>query len=115
MDTALLLARLALAAVFAVAGIAKLFDREGARAGLEGFGVPRALARPGAIVLPVAEIAVAVLLLPVGTAWYGGLGALALLLAFVAGIGYNLARGRTPDCHCFGTLHSEPAGRSTLI
>ena len=38
-----------------------------------------------------------------------------LLLAFMAGIGYNLARGRTPDCHCFGNLHSEPAGWSTLI
>jgi len=28
--------------------------------------------------------------------------ALALLLTFIAGIGYNLSRGRTPDCHCFG-------------
>src|ERR671933_307156 len=37
-----------------------------------------------------------------------------LLLVFVAGIGYNLARGRTPDCHCFGQLHSAPAGWSTL-
>jgi peroxiredoxin len=37
------------------------------------------------------------------------------LLLFVAGIGYNLARGRTPDCHCFGQLHSAPAGWSTLI
>jgi thiol-disulfide isomerase/thioredoxin len=37
------------------------------------------------------------------------------LLIFVAGIGYNLARGRTPDCHCFGQLHSAPAGWSTLI
>jgi hypothetical protein len=42
-------------------------------------------------------------------------GALALLLIFVAGIGYNLAHGRTPDCHCFGQLHSAPAGWSTLI
>jgi peroxiredoxin len=41
--------------------------------------------------------------------------ALALLLIFVAGIGYNLAQGRTPDCHCFGQLHSAPAGWSTLI
>jgi peroxiredoxin len=47
--------------------------------------------------------------------WWGALGALALLLLFVAGIGYNLARGRTPDCHCFGQLHSAPAGWPTLI
>jgi thiol-disulfide isomerase/thioredoxin len=42
------------------------------------------------------------------------LGALSLLLLFVAGIGVNLARGRKPDCHCFGQLHSAPAGWSTL-
>src|SRR5204862_6805855 len=49
------------------------------------------------------------------TAWWGAVGALALLLIFVAGIAYNLAQGRTPDCHCFGQLHSAPAGWSTLI
>jgi peroxiredoxin len=42
------------------------------------------------------------------------LGALALLLLFIAGIGINLARGRQPDCHCFGQIHSAPASWSTL-
>ena len=37
----------------------------------------------------------------------------ALLLAFVGGIAFNMARGNAPDCHCFGQLHSEPAGRSS--
>jgi peroxiredoxin/uncharacterized membrane protein YphA (DoxX/SURF4 family) len=115
MDTALLIARLILAAVFAVAGFAKLMDRDGSREGLEGFGVPASLAKPGAIILPLVEIAVAILLLPTATAWYGALGALILLLAFVGGIAYNMARGRAPDCHCFGSIHSEPAGWSTLI
>src|SRR5690606_27067428 len=23
--------------------------------------------------------------------------------------------GRTPDCHCFGQLHSEPVGKATLL
>lgn len=115
MDTALLIARLVLAAVFAVAGFAKLMDRDGSRAGLEGFGVPAKLAKPGGILLPLAEIAVAILLLPVATAWYAGLAALLLLLAFVGGIAYNMSKGRAPDCHCFGQIHSEPAGWSTLI
>lgn len=115
MDVALLIARLILAAVFAVAGFAKLLDREGSRDGLKGFGVPENVAVPGAIALPLVEIAVAILLLPVDTAWYGALGALVLLLAFVGGIAYNMSKGRTPDCHCFGSLHSEPAGWSTLI
>jgi methylamine dehydrogenase accessory protein MauD len=55
-----------------------------------------------------------VALLPAAWAWWGALGALVLLLLFVAGIGFNLARGRTPECHCFGQLHSEPVGWPTL-
>jgi peroxiredoxin len=55
-----------------------------------------------------------VALLPATWAWWGALGGLVLLLLFVVGIGFNLARGRTPDCHCFGQLHSEPVGWSTL-
>ena len=114
MDLALLAARLVLAAVFAVAGLAKLADREGSRRALIGFGVPEPLARPGGIALPFAELAVAGLLLPTSTGSWGALGALVLLLTFVVGIAANLLRGRTPDCHCFGALHSAPAGPKTL-
>lgn len=64
--------------------------------------------------LPLAELAVAATLLPSSTAWWGALGALALLSLFLVGITYNLARGRKPDCHCFGQLHSAPAGWKTL-
>jgi thiol-disulfide isomerase/thioredoxin len=78
------------------------------------FGLPAALAAPLSILLPVAELAVAVALLPASTAFWGAVGAFGLLLLFVAGIGANLARGRKPDCHCFGQLHSAPAGRKTL-
>jgi thiol-disulfide isomerase/thioredoxin len=37
------------------------------------------------------------------------------LLLFVAGVARAISQGRTPDCHCFGQIHSEPAGRSTLV
>src|SRR5260221_3600616 len=115
MDVVLFIARLLLAAVFIVAGFAKLADLPGSRQALRDFGVPAVLANPFGALLPLAEIAVAVALIPRVSAWWGALGALALLLLFVAGIGYNLARGRTPDCHCFGQLHSAPAGWTTLI
>src|SRR5437016_4772776 len=114
MGILLLLARLPLAAVFTVAGLAKLADRAGSRQALVGFGLPGALAAPLGLLLPLAELAVAVALLPAAWAWWGALGALVLLLLFVVGIGFNLARGRTPDCHCFGQLHSEPVGWPTL-
>ena len=103
-----------LALVFAVAGVAKLADRAGSRQAVGEFGVPAALVAPLGILLPLAELAVAVALVPTTTAWWGAIGALALLLVFVAGISYNLARGRKVNCRCFGQLHSAPAGWSTL-
>ena len=115
MDIVLLFARLLLAVVFVVAGLAKLVDRAGSRQALIDFGVPTRLVTSLAVLLPLAELAVAVALIPTASAWLGALGALALLLLFVAAIGYNLARGRTPDCHCFGQLHSALVGWSTLV
>ncbi len=115
MEIALLIARLLLALVFVVAGLAKLADRAGSRQALIDFGVPKSLATPLGILLPFAELAVAAALIPTSTAWWGAVGALTLLVLFVIGIGINLARGRKPDCHCFGQLHSSPAGWSTLL
>ena len=114
MDTALLIARLLLAAVFILAGAAKLLDLKGSRQAITDFGVPSSLASPLGILLPLSELAVAATLIPTATAWWGAIGALALLLVFVLGISINLARGRNPDCHCFGQLHSAPAGWKTL-
>src|SRR5215213_9899827 len=114
MDAALLIARLVLGAVFTLAGVAKLSDLKGSRKAIIDFGVPPAIAAPLGLLLPLAELTVAATLLPASTAWWGALGALALLSVFVVGITYNLARGRKPECHCFGQLHSAPAGWKTL-
>jgi peroxiredoxin len=113
-EIALVVVRLLLAAVFAVAALAKLADRAGSRQAIVDFGAPRALASPGALLLPLAELSVAVALIPRATAWWGALGALALLLLFSAAIATNLARGRKPDCRCFGQLSSSPVGWMTL-
>ena len=110
-----LFARLALAAVFAVAGVAKASDRAGTRSALRAFGAPARLAGPLALLLPLAELAVAALLLPASTAATGAAGALVLLVIFCGAIAYNLAQGRAPDCRCFGQLHSAPASWKTLV
>jgi peroxiredoxin/uncharacterized membrane protein YphA (DoxX/SURF4 family) len=114
MDAALLAARGILALVFAVAGIAKLADLDGSRQAMRGFGLPAAFAAPFGTLLPLAEILIAAALLPAATTWLGALAALVLLLAFVVGISLNLARGRQPNCHCFGQLHSAPVSWRTL-
>ncbi len=115
MDSAILGAQLLLAIVFAAAGVGKLRDPAGSRAALEGFGVPQALATPGARALPLAELAAALALAIPAVARWGAVAALLLLLAFIGGIARSMARGEAPDCHCFGQLHSEPAGRGTLV
>src|SRR5215217_883929 len=114
MSTALLIARLLLVLAFVVASVAKLADRPGSRQAIVDFGVPSTLAAPLGLLLPLGELTVAATLLPASTAWWGALGALALLSVFIVGISINLARGRKPDCHCFGQLHSAPAGWKTL-
>ena len=108
-------ARLLLSAVFLIAGGAKLADPTGGRQALIGFGVPQVLTPALSAALPIAELAVALSLIPVASAWFAAIGALALLLLFVIAIAVNLALGRTPDCHCFGQLHSAPAGWLTLV
>jgi methylamine dehydrogenase accessory protein MauD len=107
--------RLALAAVFGAAALAKLRDREGTRTALSEFGVPQPLITSLALLLPVAELAVAASLVATPAVRVGAVGALALLALFSAAIAINLARGRTPDCHCFGQLHSTPIGGGTLV
>jgi thiol-disulfide isomerase/thioredoxin/uncharacterized membrane protein YphA (DoxX/SURF4 family) len=115
MESILLLARVVLAAVFAVAGIAKLLDLTGSRKSLQDFGVPDIFARPFALLLPLAELICAGSLLFDSTAWRGAIGVAVLLLLFIVGIGINLARGRKPDCHCFGQLSSKPVGPATVV
>jgi peroxiredoxin len=114
MDGLLLAARLILAVVFLVSGIAKLLDLSGGKAAMRSFGVPESFARQAGILLPIVEIAVAILLIPIETARWGALLALLLLAVFIIGIGYNLSRGRKFECHCFGELTHSEIGPSTL-
>jgi uncharacterized membrane protein YphA (DoxX/SURF4 family)/peroxiredoxin len=110
-----LAARLALAAIFTTAGVAKLADGTRARQTFADFGVPERLTPSAAIVLPLAELAVAATLLLTSSARPGAAGALMLLAVFSAAIAANLLAGRTPECHCFGQLHSSPIGAPSLV
>jgi thiol-disulfide isomerase/thioredoxin/uncharacterized membrane protein YphA (DoxX/SURF4 family) len=115
MQTLLLGARLLLAAVLLVASVAKLLDLRGSKRAVTEFGVPARLAAPVGAVLPFAELAIALALLPAGSARYGAIAAAALLTVFALAIARSVARGEAPDCHCFGQLHSAPAGWRALV
>jgi thiol-disulfide isomerase/thioredoxin len=101
---------LLLSAIFAVAAVAKLRDRAGAREMLGEFGVPQR----GVAVLIGAELAIAVTLAVPVTHRVGALAALAALAVFSAAIAVQLAHGRHPTCRCFGTLRPSRVGASTL-
>ena len=115
MDVLTLVAALTLSAVFAVAGITKLTDHAGTRTAVRAFGGPAAAAPALALLLPVCELVVAAALLVPATRFVGAAGALGLLVLFTAVIAVSLARGRAPECHCFGQLHSAPASWKTLV
>ena len=115
MRVVLFAGRFALSAVFAVAGLAKLRDVRGSKKSLRDFGVPSALTPALAVLLPLAELACAVALLRDRWAGPAAMGAIALLAVFIAGITASLARGRAPDCQCFGQLGSSPVNWRTLV
>jgi protein-disulfide isomerase len=106
--------RLALSAVFGIAGVTKLLDQRGTRDAVKNFGAPESLAPALAIVLPIVELATAAGLLFNSTVVVSAIAALVVLGLFVVAISVNLAQGRTHDCHCFGQLYSRPLGWPTL-
>ncbi len=115
MEIALLLLRLLLASIFGVAGIAKLFDPAGSEKAFGDFGLPKVIAGPMVYILPAAELAIAGMLLFVPTSWFGAIGASSLFVVFTVGMLYQMAKGNAPDCHCFGQIHSEPVGPSSVL
>jgi thiol-disulfide isomerase/thioredoxin len=109
-----LLARIVLCSIFLLGSWAKLVDLKGSRKAITDFGLPAWSAKSLGLAIPLAELAVAILLVPVATVGAGAFGALLLLIAFTLAIAINVALGRTPDCHCFGQVHSKPIGLLTL-
>jgi uncharacterized membrane protein YphA (DoxX/SURF4 family) len=115
MSYAALVVRLTLAAVFIVAGTAKLADLRSSRTTVAAFGVPEPLARYSGTLLPVAELLTASALLLTASARWGGVSGAVLLALFSGGVAYALSQGRTPDCNCFGQLSSQRISRRTLV
>ena len=107
--------RVLLAGVFALAGIAKFRDLAGSRRMLGDFGVPSRLVPLAAVLLPTVEIVLAILLLPQATAIYGAAAAVLLLLLFLAVLTWTMARGRRPDCQCFGQFRPKPISDKVLV
>ncbi len=115
MSAALLIGRLALAALFLVAALSKLTSRRRTSARMRVFGAPEWLAGAAAVLLPLGELAIALLLVPAASARLGAILAAAALLLFSAAVARLMARGEAPECNCFGPLHSSSVGPGMLL
>jgi thiol-disulfide isomerase/thioredoxin/uncharacterized membrane protein YphA (DoxX/SURF4 family) len=103
------------AAILGVAAVGKWLDRPGTVSSLQEFGLSFRIANVGQFALPALELGTAILLVIAPVARIGALLATVLFAAFIVAIARQLREGRAPDCHCFGQLHSEPAGTSTIV
>lgn len=102
--------RASLAALFAAAAVHKIRDP---RAFLQTFSdyelLPSLVTTPGAIVLVVTELSIAIALLIDPDGGRAGLAAVMLLSIYTFAISVNLLRGRRKiDCGCFGPAHRQP-------
>ncbi|WP_326555213.1 MauE/DoxX family redox-associated membrane protein [Micromonospora sp. NBC_01813] len=106
-------ARLGLAAVWLIAGGAKVTDLAGSGRAVNAYQVfPYDLAMIIGAALPLVELALGVLLL-VGLATRLAAGvSTGLLVVFIAGITSAWARGLRIDCGCFGVGGELAAGQS---
>jgi hypothetical protein len=89
------------ATLFAHAAVTKALDRALFEQHLAAYGVPQALLGAAAIVVPLCEVLVALLLF---TPWRaaGAALAVALLVFYAAAMAQALVRGRRLDCGCGG-------------
>lgn len=110
MNAILVAVRLALAALLAAAGAAKVADRPGSDLAARRLGVPARLAGPVALAVPAVELLIAVgLAIPV-TVRTAAASTVALLGAFTVVVAANLRAGRRVPCACFGTLTRAHTG-----
>jgi uncharacterized membrane protein YphA (DoxX/SURF4 family) len=108
--------RLVAAAVWLVAGLAKVVDLEHFHAQVDQYRLlPGSLEAPFAYALPFAEIVVGVYL-AIGL-FIRPAAALAcvLMVAFLIAQGQAWARGLSLDCGCFGSLAHERVGLGSIL
>lgn len=114
METLALIVRVAGAAILVVAGAGKLADPPGSRRALASFRVPPRLVGTLAVGVPVLEIALGLGLLPEASAAVAATVAAMLFAAFAVAMAAALRRGESPNCHCFGVVHSAPVRAATV-
>ncbi|MGA7730637.1 MAG: DoxX family protein [Chloroflexia bacterium] len=104
----LLFARLCVGGVFIVSGVGKWLDKPGTEASMARYlFLPRGSGKFISNVFPPLEIAIGFALIFGLLTRLAALGAVLLFALFTGLIIYDLARGKTQSCHCFGKLSDD--------
>lgn len=115
MDAFGLVSKVVLAVVFGLAAVGKLAESAPFRRTLPFYGVPGRFVGAVAIGVPLAELAVAVTLVPAEFAPWGAISVLVLLAVFTGAAALTRARGVEAECECFGPLDPLSAGARPFI
>jgi len=111
-----LLARLGLAAVFLISGVAKAANPRETRVAVRAYDLlPDSMVGAVAGVLPYLEIAIGLLLLLGMVVRWTAVASAALLLVFIGGVISAAARGLSIDCGCFGGGGTVAAGQTQYL
>ncbi|MEO5953107.1 MAG: DoxX family protein [Chloroflexia bacterium] len=104
----LLFARLCVGGVFIMSGVGKWLDRPGTEASMARYMfLPKGSGKFIATVFPPLELAIGFALIFGLLTRLASLGAVILFALFTTLIVYDLSRGKTASCHCFGKLSDE--------
>ena len=116
METLVLAARLALIVALSGSAFFKLRALRSLPAQMQAFGIPGSLAVVAAILVPAAELAIAVSLGVFRDSSVPAFAAIGLLSLFTGAVIANLARDEPPPCPCFGTATADqPVSSRTIV
>lgn len=116
METLVLAARLALIVALSGSAFFKLRALRTLPAQMQAFGIPGSLAVVAAILVPAAELAIAVSLGVFRDSSVPAFAAIGLLSLFTGAVIANLAREEPPPCPCFGMATSDqPVSSRTIV
>ena len=116
METLVLAARLALIVALSGSAVFKLRALRSLPAQMQAFGIPGSLAVVAAILVPAAELAIAVSLGVFRDSSVPAFAAIGLLSLFTGAVVANLARDEPPPCPCFGMATADqPVSSRTIV
>jgi hypothetical protein len=114
--TLVLAARLALILALSGSAFFKLRALRSLPAQMRAFGIPAPLAAAAAILVPTAELAIAVSLGAFRDSPVPAFAAIGLLSLFTGAVVANLARAEPPPCPCFGLATADqPVSARTIV